>query len=85
MLLPAVAAEKKVVEKTATDTDDAMVEAQKQMLYLFPLMTVVVGFQFPSGLVLYWLVFSAVSSLQQYSVTGWGGLTPHLKKIGMLK
>ena len=85
MLMPAVIAEKKVASATPSDTDDAMVAAQQQMMYLFPLMTLVIGFQFPSGLVLYWLVFSAVSMLQQYLTTGWGGLTPYLRRLNLLK
>jgi len=35
------------------------------MLYLFPLMTLVIGFKFPSGLVLYWLAFSLIMLIQQ--------------------
>ena len=34
-----------------------MAASQKQMLYMFPLMTVLFGYQFPFGLVLYWTVF----------------------------
>jgi YidC/Oxa1 family membrane protein insertase len=85
MMTPAVSQAQKVADKTAAADDDAMVAAQKQMLYLFPLMTVIFGFQFPSGMVLYWLVFSAVAALQQYQITGWGGLTPWLKKLNLVK
>lgn len=85
MVSPAVAAEKKVADKTPESTDDAMVQVQKQMLFLFPLMTIVIGYKFPSGLVLYWFVFSAVSIVQQYFVSGWGGLTPWLKRLNLLK
>ncbi|OGD06010.1 hypothetical protein A2379_02865 [Candidatus Amesbacteria bacterium RIFOXYB1_FULL_47_13] len=81
MMLPVVNREKKLAQKTPQASDDAMVDAQQQMLYLFPLMTLVIGFQFPSGLVIYWFIFSAVSIIQQYYATGWGGLTPWLKKI----
>ena len=41
---------------------------QKQSLYLFPLMTLVFGFSFPSGLVLYWFVFSLLTWLQSVLV-----------------
>lgn len=85
MMSPTITAEKKLAEKTEAQSDDAMVAAQKQMLYLFPLMTIIVGFNFPSGLVLYWLVFSVVSMIQQYLITGWGGLTPWLKKFNLVK
>lgn len=85
MMAAVVSKEKKIAEKSSESMDDAMVQAQEQMLYLFPLMTLVIGFNFPSGLVLYWFVFSAVSMFQQYSVTGWGGLTPWLKQAHLLK
>lgn len=85
MMAPVVKAEQKLAEKTPQDTDDAMVAAQQQMLYMFPIMTIIFGFQFPSGLVLYWLVFSLVSMAQQYYATGWGGLAPWLKKVNLVK
>lgn len=85
MMAPEVAKEKKIASKTESSTDDAMVEVQQQMLYMFPLMTLLIGFQFPSGLVLYWLTFSVVSAVQQYFATGWGGLTPWIKRLGLVK
>lgn len=85
MMLPVISAEKKIADKTKGATDDVMVEAQQQMAFMFPLMTIFIGFQFPSGLVLYWLVFSAVSAVQQYFATGWGGMTPWLRKLNLLK
>jgi YidC/Oxa1 family membrane protein insertase len=38
---------------------------QSQMLYMMPLMTIFIGFKFPSGLVLYWLTFSVFMLIQQ--------------------
>jgi YidC/Oxa1 family membrane protein insertase len=71
--------------KTKVDPNDAMAASQEQMVYMFPLMTILFGAQFPSGLVLYWFVFSLLSMIQQYFVSGWGGLSPWLKRLGMLK
>jgi len=85
MMAPVVKAEEKMAQKTPQESDDAMVAAQQQMLYMFPIMTIVFGYQFPSGLVLYWLVFSLVSMAQQYYATGWGGLSPWLFRFGLLK
>ena len=82
---PVVAAEEKLAQKTPSEADDTAVAMQQQMLYMFPLMTLIFGYQFSSGLVLYWLVFSLVSMVQQYYATGWGGLAPWLKKINLLK
>jgi len=85
MMMPVVKSEKKIADKSPQSTDDAMVEAQQQMLYMFPLMTILVGYQFPSGLVLYWFIFSLASVLQQYTTSGWGGATGWLKKLNLIK
>lgn len=81
MMMPEAKAAVKVASKTPEDTDDMMAATQTQMLYMFPLMTIFFGYQFQFGLVLYWLIFSAVSMVQQYFASGWGGLTPWIKKI----
>jgi hypothetical protein len=46
------------------------------MTYLFPLMTVIWGGIFPSGLILYWIVYTAYLIIQQYLIMGWGNLFP---------
>ena len=66
MMMPKVKQSAKVAEKTPGEMDDMAVTMQKQMVYLFPLMTLVIGFSFPSGLVLYWFTFSLLMALQQY-------------------
>jgi YidC/Oxa1 family membrane protein insertase len=85
MMTPVISAEKKIAQKTENSTDDSMVAAQQQMLFMFPLMTLIIGYQFPSGLVLYWFIFSLVSIYQQYNISGWGGLNPWLLKLNLLK
>lgn len=85
MMMPEVQAIKKFAKETEEKTDDIMASTQEQMIYMFPLMTIVFGYQFPAGLVLYWFVFSLVSGIQQYYATGWGGLTPWIKRLGLLK
>jgi len=81
MMMPEAKVAVKVAAKTPGDSDDIMAATQTQMLYMFPLMTVFFGYQFQFGLVLYWLVFSAVSMVQQYMASGWGGLTPWINKV----
>lgn len=80
MMSPAVQTAQQQAEKTKEKTDDLMTSMQSQMLYLFPLMTLFIGYTFPSGLILYWFVFSAFQLVQQYFLTGWGGLTPWVEK-----
>lgn len=58
---------------------------QKQMLYIMPIMTTVIALKFPSGLALYWAVSTIFSLIQQLIVSGPGGLTPLLNKVGLLK
>ncbi|MCX6725736.1 MAG: YidC/Oxa1 family membrane protein insertase [Candidatus Shapirobacteria bacterium] len=85
MMMPEVANLQKEAEKTETKTDDMATSMQRQMLYLFPLMTIFIGFTFPSGLVLYWFIFSLSTVVQQYYISGWGGLKPWINKIKFLK
>lgn len=68
MMMPAAKAEKKLAEKTETKSDDMATAMQSQMLYLFPLMTIFIGFSFPSGLVVYWFIFSLFTLFQQIIV-----------------
>lgn len=85
MMMPIVKKEEKLAKATEESTDDVMAQTQQQMLYMFPLMTIIFGFSFPSGLVIYWFVFSAVSMVQQYYASGWGGLESWLRRFGMVK
>jgi len=81
MMSPAVKAAEKTAAKTEEKSDDMATMMQSQMLYLFPLMTILIGFSFPSGLILYWFIFSLATMLQQYFVSGLGGLEPWLRKL----
>lgn len=82
---PYVEAEKKVVKATKDSTDDMQLAMTSSMMYTVPLMTLYFGYQFPSGLALYWLVFSIGTVWQQVSANGWGSLTPFLRKLNLLK
>lgn len=46
------------------------------MMYTFPLLTIVWGGLFPSGLIMYWVVYTAYLVVQQYLIMGWGNLFP---------
>ncbi len=46
------------------------------MIYTFPLLTIIWGGIFPSGLILYWIVYTAYLVVQQYLIMGWGNLFP---------
>lgn len=40
----------------------------KQMLYMMPILTIIIGFQFPAGVVLYWFFRTLLSVVQQWLV-----------------
>jgi YidC/Oxa1 family membrane protein insertase len=46
------------------------------MTYTFPLLTIFWGGIFPSGLILYWIVYTAYLVIQQFLIMGWGNLFP---------
>ncbi len=78
---PYVSAEEKLAKKTKGTLDDTQVMMQKSMTYMMPLMTLIFGMKFPSGLALYWLVYSIFNVWQQASMSGWGSLTPLVNKV----
>jgi len=57
--------------KTATSVgqEDGMAAIMnKQMVYIFPIVTIVFGFSLPGGLTLYWFMFTFFTVVQQYLV-----------------
>jgi hypothetical protein len=58
--------------------DDPTSSATSTMTYLFPLLTVFWGGIFPSGLILYWVVYTAYLVVQQFLIMGTGNLFPIL-------
>ena len=62
-------------EKQEEKTEMGMAqEIQNQMLFMMPLMTMIISLRFPSGLSLYWVITTVFSVVQQWLVTGPGGL-----------
>ena len=64
-MMPQAKKQEKLAKKTAGAQDDFATAMQTQMLFMMPLMTLFIGFRFPSGLVLYWLTFSLFMLIQQ--------------------
>lgn len=62
---PALTSAGKTAKKTKGETDDLQVTMQQSMTYTMPLLTLFFGMSFPSGLALYWLVFSVYNVWQQ--------------------
>jgi YidC/Oxa1 family membrane protein insertase len=72
-----------MAKKTKSDTDDMQASMQKSMMYTFPLITLIVGLNFPSGLALYWLVFSLIQVYQQKN--GNSLVPPFLKRSNLVE
>lgn len=81
-LVPDDAKSKKKQEENKKEEDVAEMAAamQKQMLFIMPVMTGFIAINFPSGLALYWVASTVLSVVQQYFVTGWGGVTLYLQR-----
>ncbi|MFC1627196.1 YidC/Oxa1 family membrane protein insertase [Patescibacteria group bacterium] len=72
LMMPAAKATEAKSEKTKEQSDDMAAAMQKQMLYMTPLMTLFIGFSFPSGLVVYWFTFSLFMLSQQLFMKKYG-------------
>lgn len=60
---------------------DPTAQTMKTMQFVMPFFILFIGWNFTSGLVLYWIISSLFQAVQQYFVTGWGSLltVPNLK------
>ena len=79
----AVAIIEKDKEKAQVDKKDAGDFAsafQTQSMFIFPVMIGFFSFSFPIGLSLYWNTFTIFGIIQQYKITGLGGLSTWIKK-----
>lgn len=68
----------------AAKTADPQAKMMQSMVYYFPIITVVIAWQLPSGLAVYWVTTTLFQIVQQYFVTGWGQLVrwlPFLRSI----
>ncbi len=69
-----------IVQLMATPrVQDPQQKAMAQSMLVLPIVFGYIGFTFPSGAVLYWVVGSVLSMIQQYVISGWGSLSNYLK------
>lgn len=73
---------KKLKEENKKEEDMAEMAQtmQQQMLFIMPLMTAFIAIRFPSGLGLYWIATTVVSIIQQYVISGPGGLFTYARR-----
>jgi len=81
---PYLEAEEKIAKKTPGQADDFQAAMQSSAIYTFPLMTLLVGGRFPSGVALYWLFFSLYQTVMQYRSTGFGGLKTWMRALHLV-
>ena len=60
---------------------DMATTMQQQMVFIFPVMIFFAALKFPSGLAVYWVITTVFSVVQQYFISGLGGLVPQLQKV----
>jgi YidC/Oxa1 family membrane protein insertase len=75
-IVPNKAKSKQIQKENKKEEDTAGMAAsmQRQMLYMMPVMTVFIAAKFPSGLAVYWVMTTIFSIVQQYIISGPGGL-----------
>src|ERR1035437_98396 len=71
----------KLVKKDEKKKDDFATAFQSQSLYIFPVMIAYFAFIMPIGLALYWNTFTIFGIIQQYRISGLGGLKEWTDKI----
>ncbi len=78
---------KNIIELNKKEENTASMAAtmQKQMMFMMPAMTFLFALSFPSGLTLYWVMSTIYSLVQQYFISGLGGLKIYLKRANLMK
>lgn len=64
---------KEVQGNTGAKDESIAAMMNKQMMYVMPIMTIVIGFSLPGGLTLYWLVMSLLTVAQQWYMLEYHG------------
>lgn len=66
--------------KEKEGVEESMGQVQSQMVYMMPIMIGYFAFNFPIGLAIYWNTYTILGIIQQYTVSGWGGMEGIWKK-----
>jgi YidC/Oxa1 family membrane protein insertase len=68
LMMPAPKVDENIAQATKEKEDDMMAAMRTQSTYFMPLMTIVIGWNFSIGLLLYWFINSLVMIIQQLVV-----------------
>ena len=85
-IVPNNSKSKKVQKENEKEEDfaDMAAKMQQQIVFLMPIMTGVIAFQFPAGLALYWIMTTVFSIGQQYYISGLGGIKTYYQRAKIL-
>ena len=67
--------------KEKEKSEDMTTVMQQQMVVMMPIMIGFFAFQFPIGLAIYWNTVTVMSIVQQYLISGWGGMEDYIKRF----
>lgn len=65
--------------------EDMATAMQSQMVFMMPLLIGYAAFQFPIGLAIYWNINTILAIVQQYTISGWGGVSDFINKLKLWK
>jgi len=85
LMAPVMSKEDKLAKKTKGAGDDMQVAMQQSMTYTFPLFTIIFGMSFPSGLAIYWFLFSLMQMMQQLNMKDGQSLKTLIGKLNLVK
>ena len=82
-VVPNQAKNKKIKQENKKEEDVAEMAAtmQKQMIFFMPIMMAFIALRLPSGLSLYWSIATVVSIIQQFVISGPGGLKTYTQRL----
>ena len=72
------------LNKKEEDTAEMAATMQRQMLFMMPFMTGLIAWTLPAGLGLYWVTSTIFSIVQQYFISGWGGIVIYSQRLRRL-
>lgn len=85
LMAPVISEEKKIAKKTKGTQDDMQTAMQQSMTYTFPLFTIIFGMSFPSGLAIYWFLFSLMQMMQQLDGKDGRSVKSLISKFNLIK
>ena len=68
-------------KKEKEGMEESMGQVQSQMVYMMPVMIGYFAFSFPIGLAIYWNCYTILGIIQQYKISGWGGMENIISKL----